>query len=300
MMPSCDFLEPGAELKLLIGGMDWPEGPAWLDDRQVVIFSDIHNDRIIQYSERTGEASSFATNVDYTNGRTIDLAGDIIECSHGRRAVQRRRTADGEVQVLVDHFAGVRLNSPNDVVVKSDGTIWFTDPAYGIELPHEGHPGVREYGDRWVFRFDERDGSIWPVVTDVMAPNGLAFSPDESVLYVCDTSSSGGEDGPGRHVRAYDVVDGRLAKRGRSLIEIDSEVPDGMRVDDQGRIWASSGNGVRVHDPDGTEVGRITTPVRVANLCWGGADGHTLFMCATDRLYSIRTTTTDATWARIH
>ncbi len=162
----------------------------------------------------------------------------------------------------MDHFAGVSLNSPNDVVVASDGAIWFSDPAYGIELAGEGHPGVREYGDRWIFRFDESTGQIWPVVTDVIAPNGLAFSPDESVLYVCDSSNSGGEDGPGRHIRAYDVIDGRLAKWGRTIIEIDNEVPDGIKVDRDGRIWSSAGDGVRIFEPDGTEIGRILTPVR--------------------------------------
>lgn len=294
-----DLIEEGAELQLLAENIaEWVEGPLWLPDRQACVLSDIHGDRILAWSEQTREVEVFAESVDYTNGRTMDLAGDMIECSHGTRAVQRRSVADGQVTKLIDSFAGVRLNSPNDVVVKSDGTIWFTDPAYGIELPNEGYPGEREYGDRWVFRFDESDGSLWPVVTDVIAPNGLAFSPDESVLYVCDSSNSGGEEGPGRHIRAYDVVDGRLAKWGRMLIEIDSEVPDGMRVDREGRIWSSAGDGVRIYEADGTEIGRIKTPVRVANHCWGGPDGHTLYMCATDKLYSIRTTTTDATWGR--
>ncbi len=294
-----DLIEQGAELRLLAEGIaDWVEGPLWLHDRQACIFSDIHGNQILAWSELTGGLEVFAENVEFTNGRTMDLAGDVIECSHGTRSVQRRRLADGQVDIIVDSFAGGRLNSPNDVVVKSDGTIWFTDPSYGIDLPEEGHPGEREYGDRWVFRFDEASGTIWPVVTDVIAPNGLAFSPDESVLYICDSSNSGGEEGPGRHIRAYDVVDGRLAKWGRMLIEIDNEVPDGMRVDREGRIWSSAGDGVRIFEADGTEIGRILTPVRVANLCWGGPDGQTLYMCATDKLFTIRTTTTDATWSR--
>lgn len=292
-----ELIEPGAELTLLAEGLSWIEGPAWLPEQQACIFSDIHNNRVMAWSEKTAELSVFADQVEYTNGRTIDLSGDIIECVHGKRAVQRRSATDGSVQVLVDRFAGVRLNSPNDVVVSSDGAIWFTDPAYGIEMPGEGYPGKREYGDRWVFRYDEATGVIWPAVTDVIAPNGLAFSPDESVLYVVDTSTSGGENGPGRHIRAYDVLSGRLAKWGRTLFEVDT-VPDGIRVDQEGRIWSSAGDGVRVYNPDGTEVGRIAVPIRVANLCWGGADGRTLYMCSSDRLYSIRTTTTDATWGR--
>lgn len=294
-----ELFEDGTEPKLLAGGVaDWTEGPLWLPDERMCIVSDIHGDRILGWSEESAELVVYAEGVGYTNGRTMDLTGNAIECSHGRRAVQRRDLASGEVTVLVDSFAGVRLNSPNDVVVKSDGSIWFTDPAYGIEMPGEGYAGQREYGDRWVFRYDETSRTLWPVITDVLAPNGLAFSPDESVLYVCDSSNSGGEDGPGRHVRAYDVVGGTLAKWGRMVFEIDSEVPDGIRVDREGRIWSSAGDGVRVFEPDGTEVGRISTPVRVANLCWGGADGQTLYLCATDRLYSIRTTTTDATWGR--
>ena len=299
MTRSSELIEDGAELVLHAEQIaEWIEGPLWLPEDGMCIFSDIHGNRILGWVAATNELVVFAENVDYTNGRTMDLVGDVIECSHGARAVQRRSLADGGVSVVVDRFAGVRLNSPNDVVVKSDGSIWFTDPAYGIELPDEGHPGEREYGDRWVFRYDEQAGTLWPVVTDVIAPNGLAFSPDESVLYVCDSSNSGGEGGPGRHVRAYDVVDGRLAKWGRMLFEIESEVPDGIKVDREGRIWSSAGDGVRIFEPDGTEVGHIETPIRVANLCWGGADGHTLYLCATDKLYSIRTTTTDATWGR--
>ncbi|WIY82985.1 SMP-30/gluconolactonase/LRE family protein [Propionimicrobium sp. PCR01-08-3] len=293
-----DLLEPGAEVKVLAEGLTWTEGPVWLADRQACIFSDIHTNSIRAWSEPEQALSVFAGNVDFTNGRTLDLNGDIIECSHGRRGIQRRNASTGEVTMLVDHFAGVSLNSPNDVVVASDGAIWFTDPSYGIDLPGEGHPGEREYGDRWVFRFDEKTMQIWPVVTDIIAPNGLAFSPDDSVLYVCDSSNSGGEEGPGRHVRAYDIIDGRLAKWGRMLFEIDNEVPDGIKVDAEGHIWSSAGDGVRVFEPDGTEIGRITTPMRVANLAWGGDDGHTLYMCATDKFLSIRTTTTDATWAR--
>lgn len=292
------LIEPGAELKVLGEAMSWTEGPLWLAERQACIFSDIHNNRIMAWSEQSQTMSVFASNVEFTNGRTLDLNGDIIECSHGRRAIQRRSSADGEVSVLVDKFAGVRLNSPNDVVVAADGAIWFTDPSYGIEQPAEGYPGQREYGDRWVFRFDEQSGTLWPVITDIVAPNGLAFSPDESVLYVCDSSASGGADGPGRHIRAYDVRAGRLAKWGRSLIEIDNEVPDGIKVDRQGRIWSSAGDGVRIYQPDGQLLGLIATPVRVANLCWGGSDGKTLYMTATDKLLSIRTTTTDATWGR--
>ncbi len=300
MTTSADPIAEGAGLELLADGMGWTEGPLWLPGQQKLIWSDIINNRIMAWSAAGRELSVFADEVEYTNGRALDLNGDVVECSHGHRAIQRRRLSDGKVEILIDRFAGVRLNSPNDVIVKSDGTIWFSDPAYGIEMPGEGHGGEREYGDRWVYRFDPAAGTIWPVVTDVIAPNGLAFAPDESVLYVCDSSYSGGEYGPGRHIRAYDVLAGRLAKWGRHLIEIDAEVPDGIKVDVEGRIWSSAGDGVRIYAPDGTELGRIPVPVRAANLCWGGPDGHTLYICASDRIYSIRTTTTGATVAAHH
>ncbi|WP_219413315.1 SMP-30/gluconolactonase/LRE family protein [Pseudonocardia nigra] len=297
-----DLIAPGATLENVASGAVWAEGPVWLPARRAVRFSDIPNNRILEYSEDSGELAVYRDDAEFTNGRTLDLDGSVIQCSHGRRAVERDR--DGVIEVLVDSWAGKRLNSPNDVVVKSDGTIWFTDPSYGIKKPGEGHPGELEYGDHYVFRLDPRDGSLTPVVIDVETPNGLAFSPDESLLYVADSAISppdGRRDParPGGHsIHCYDVFDGRLCKNGREFAEVGPGLPDGFRVDEAGRIWTSSLDAVQVFAPTGELVERIPVPEKIANVCFGGDDGRTLYITATSSLYRIRTTVRDAVAAR--
>jgi gluconolactonase len=293
-----ELLEPGAELEQVATGSIWAEGPVWIAADRTVRYSDIPNNRILQYSEVTGELSVYRENVEFTNGRTLDLDGSVIQCSHGRRAVERDR--DGDVETVVDRWAGLRFNSPNDVVVKSDGTIWFTDPSYGIQKPGEGHPGELEYGDHYVFRHDPRDDSVTPVVIDVETPNGLAFSPDESLLYVADSGTSppsGHRDPtrPGGHsIHVYDVFDGRLCKNGREFVEVNPGVPDGFRVDEHGNVWTSSHDSVQVFAPSGTLLDRIPVPEKIANVCFGGEDGRTLYIVASSSLYRIRTTVRDA------
>lgn len=307
-MTTSSLIAADAVLEKVATGATWAEGPVWLPHRRAVRFSDIPGNRILEYSEVSGELEVFAEGVEFTNGRTLDLEGNVVECSHGRRAVQRD-TAVGpgdahDPTTLVDSFGGQRLNSPNDVVVASDGSIWFTDPSYGIKRPEEGHAGEEEYGDRWVFRFDERDGSLTPVVIDVEAPNGLAFSPDESLLYVADSSLSPAEREAassarprGRAIRVYDVVEGRHAKNGRVLTEVSPGLPDGIRVDVEGRAWSSSLSGVQVFAPSGERLLDLPVPEKVGNLCFGGEDGSTLYIVATTSLYRIRTTTRDASTA---
>ena len=232
--------------------------------------------------------------VEFTNGRTLDLAGEIVQCSHGRRAIERVTSA-GSVHTLVEGWNGHRLNSPNDVIVASDGAIWFTDPPYGIVQPHEGHPGVPEYGGNFVFRWDERSGILSPMVTDVEEPNGLAFAPDESVLYVSDTSAALRSDGSGNHhIVAYDVDADWTCRDGRVLTVVEPGVADGFRVDAEGRIWTSSGDSVQVFDPAGALIARIAVPEVVGNLCFGGTTGATLFVAATTSIYAIETLTTAA------
>lgn len=285
------ILEPGAEPELLWTGAAWTEGPLWLPETASVRWSDIPNNRILQFDSATGRTSVYREPAEFTNGRTLDLNGHVVECSHGRRAVERDR--NGAVSTIVDGFDGHRLNSPNDVVVASDGSIWFTDPPYGILASGlEGHPGEKEYGGCFVFRFEEATGRLTPVVTDMLHPNGLAFSPDESLLYVADTSFGDFEGGKS-HIRVYDVVDGEC-RNGRLFAEVSPPVPDGFRVDVEGRVWTSTGDSVLVIAPDGEEVGRIPMPERVSNLCFGGADGRDLYITATTSLYRIRTTTTAA------
>ena len=310
-MTTSPLLAPDAQLEKVAEGFIWAEGPAWIASRGVLRFSDIHTNRVLEFCEADGITREVTTEAEYTNGRTVGPDGSVIECSHGRRAVQIDRNApqpreDGDQsayapEVLVDRFGQVRLNSPNDVVVKSDGTIWFTDPSYGIKREVEGHPGEEEYGDRYVFRFDPADGSLIPVVIDVEAPNGLAFSPDESVLYVADSSlspadpdASETERPRGHSIHAYDVISGRHAKNGRSLVEVSPGLPDGFRVDVEGNLWSSSLDSIQVFDPAGERLLQIPVPEKIANCSFGGQDGSTLYICASSSIYRIRTTTRDA------
>jgi len=299
-MTGFELLAPGAELEKVATGTTWAEGPVWLPERRALRYSDIPGNRILEFSEETGEQTVYAEQVEFTNGRTLDLDGSVIQCSHGRRAVERDR--DGEVTTLVDSWHGARLNSPNDVVVRSDGTIWFTDPSYGIERTREGHAGVLEYGDHYVFRFVPDTGQLDPVVMDLEQPNGLAFSPDESILYVADSSvDPAGEANParpgGHSIHAYDVFEGRHAKNGRPLVEVNPGLPDGFRVDLDGNLWSSSLDAVQVFSPEGELLLRVAVPEKIANVCFGGQDGRTLYITASTSLYRIRTSTTDAVLA---
>jgi gluconolactonase len=291
-----DLVDAGTVAHRLGGDASWSEGPVYLPNQDAVIWSDIPGNRILRWTAATGQVTVERTDVEYTNGRTLDLQGRVVTCSHGRRAVERTEP-DGTTRVLVDRWHGGRFNSPNDVVVKSDGTIWFTDPAYGIIQAHEGHLGEREYGDHYVFRFDPATGDVRPVVLDVEEPNGLAFSPDESLLYVSDTARAAGLGyfgGRNHHIRVYDVVHGRHAKNGRRFAEVSPAVPDGFRIDVHGNLWTSSGDSVQVFAPDGTRLGRVPVPEVAANLCFGGPDGTTVFVTATSGLYRIDTRTRGA------
>ncbi|MGN7191897.1 SMP-30/gluconolactonase/LRE family protein [Curtobacterium sp. MCBA15_004] len=287
-MQLTDLVPDPTALERIATGSTWAEGPCWIPETRTLRWSDIPGDRILQWHADTGETSEYATGVEFTNGRVLDRDGSVVQCSHGRRRVERDR--DGVVTPIVDAWAGVRFNSPNDVVVARDGSVWFTDPAYGITHPREGHPGEREYGDHWVFRCGPAGEDLRPVVLDCEEPNGLAFSPDERVLYVA--SSSG--DRP--VIRAYDR-DGVRVKNGREFVRLDpgEGVPDGIRVDEHGNVWSSTHRGVSVFAPDGTRIGDVPVPEVVANLCFGGADGRTLFVTATTSVHRIRTTTRDAT-----
>jgi gluconolactonase len=221
----------------------------------------------------------------------LDTDGGFVQCNHGQPRVERDR--EGSVTALVDSFGGRRLNSPNDVVVTRDGTIWFTDPPYGI-LPgtREGHEGDQEYGGCYVFRYEPATETLTAVIKDLIHPNGLAFSPDESVLYVTDTA--GASYGGTLRIAAYDVSDGACSPSG-SFVEFDDDHPaDGLRVDVDGRIWTSAGSSVQVFSPSAELLATLALPERVANLCFGGPDGHDLFITATTSLYRIRTTTRDA------
>lgn len=289
-----DVLDPAAAVERLGGDAQWSEGPLWLPDERAVIWSDIPGNRVLRWAEETRAVTVDRTGVEFTNGRTADRQGRVVTCSHGRRAIERTEL-DGTTSVLVDRFGPARLNSPNDVVVASDGAIWFTDPPYGIVQPHEGHPGVREYDGNHVFRFEPGSGELTPVVTDVEEPNGLAFSPDEKLLYVSDTSAALRTDSSGNHcIWVYDVLGGRRCAGRRLFATVVPGLPDGFRVDALGNVWTSSADSVQIYAPDGIRLGRVPIPEKVGNLCFGGTSGSTLFVAATTSLYRLPTRTTGA------
>ena len=287
------LIHPAALLERVATGSTWSEGPLWIPARQCLRWSDIPNNRIREYHQPTGAVSDYATDVEFTNGRILDIDGSVVQCSHGRRRIERDR--DGIVEGLVDRWQGHRLNSPNDVVIAPDGAIWFTDPPYGIIEEREGHPGEREYGDHYVFRFDPGRGDIRPVIMDVEEPNGLAFSPDGLQVYVADSSSVRKPPGVGNaHIRVYDVQAAKRCKNGRLFAAIDEGFPDGFRVDSLGNVWSSSEIGVIVFNADGREIGRVYVPELTGNLCFGGADGTDLYIAASTSIYRIATLTRDA------
>ncbi|MDN3495499.1 SMP-30/gluconolactonase/LRE family protein [Planococcus sp. APC 4015] len=282
------LLQEGAAPQMLATGAVWSEGPLWVPSTKTVRWSDIPNDRILQWDSVTGAVSVYRDKVEYTNGRVLDSDGTVVQCSHGRRRLERE-FPDGSIEEIVSRWDGRRLNSPNDVALALDGSYWFTDPDYGISQPREGHPGELEYGARWVFRWSVEDG-LRPVITDMIQPNGIAFSPSGETVYVTDTAV--GEDDSGHWIRAYDVADHGLNAQGGSLFAtIHNGLPDGIAVDERGRVWSSAGDGVHVFSPGGSEVLFVPVPEVVANVCFGGEDGTDLFIAATTSLYRLRTLT---------
>ncbi len=275
------LVKQSARVEKLFEGCRWAEGPAWFAAGRYLVWSDIPNNRMLRWDETSGHTSVFRYPAGYTNGHTVDRQGRLVSCEHGGRRVTRTEH-DGSITVVADSFDGKKLNSPNDVVVKSDGSIWFTDPAYGIDSDYEGYKGESEIGACYVFRVDPETRAIEAVIKDLIRPNGLAFSPDETRLYVSDT----GADRP-KPMYVYDVdPDGGLSN-GRLFAKATVGVFDGFRCDTEGRIWTSAGDGVHCHDPDGTLLGKVFVPETVANVEWGGYKLNRLFMCGTTSLYSI-------------
>jgi gluconolactonase len=277
---------PLASVERLYTGCRWSEGPVWMGDHRCLLWSDIPNNRILRWDEETGTVNAFRKPSNNANGNTRDRQGRLVTCEHDARRVTRTEY-DGSITVLADRFEGKRLNSPNDVVVKSDGSVWFTDPVFGILHWYEGHQDVSEVPPA-VYRIDPQTGAVTKVADGIAAPNGLAFSPDESILYVIASRAE-----PNRTFLAFDVVDGvRLA---RERVFIDSgpgATPDGFRVDVDGNLWCGWGigpdlDGVRVFNPAGVPIGHISLPERCANLCFGGRYRNRLFMAAAHGLYSL-------------
>lgn len=282
---------PHARLEQLATGFRWTEGPVWFPAARMLLFSDIPEDRILRWTP-DGACAPFRAPAGYTNGHTRDREGRLISCGHGTRSVLRTEH-DGAITTLADSYRGLRLNAPNDVVVKSDGSIWFTDPTYGIMSDYEGYAAEPEQSARHVFRLAP-DGGLSAAQADFAQPNGLAFSPDERVLYVAESGGSHDSAVPSV-IRAFPVTGDRL-QPGRDFALVDAGVPDGIRVDRAGNVWSSAADGVQVFAPDGTRIGRIRVPEVVANLCFGGPRGNILFLTATTSLYAVRVNAAAADW----
>ncbi|MEM9779041.1 MAG: SMP-30/gluconolactonase/LRE family protein [Pseudomonadota bacterium] len=272
-------------METLHTGTRWAEGPVYFPAAKHLLWSDIPNDRVLKYDETSGHVSTFSTPCGYHNGHTMDREGRLVSCEHQGRRVSRIEH-DGSVTTLAAAYDGKRLNSPNDVVVKSDGSIWFTDPTYGIDSEYEGDRAESEIGGSHVYRIDPRSGAVTAVATDFEKPNGLAFSPDESLLYIADTGATHVEGGP-QHIRVFTVgADGALS--GGAVFAVSTNgLFDGFRVDLEGNIWTSAGDGVHCYTPEGDLIGKILTGEVVANVEFGGRKRNRLFICATTTLRAV-------------
>jgi gluconolactonase len=267
-------------------GCRWAEGPAYFAAGRYLLWSDIPNDRVMRWDETDGSVSVFQQPAFHSNGHTIDREGRLVSCEHGGRCVSRTEH-DGTRTVLAAQANGKRFNSPNDVVVKSDGSIWFTDPSYGIDTDYEGHAAPHEQDGCHVWRLDPASGEARPVATDFVQPNGIAFSPDERVLYVADTGATHRANGP-HHIRKFRVGDdGRSIGGGEVFAQCTQGLFDGFRIDTQGRLWASAADGVHCYTPQGELIGKVKVPEVVANVCFGGIKRNRLFICATTSVYAI-------------
>ena len=271
-----------AGVERLATGFRWCEGPVWFGDGRYLLWSDIPNDRIMRWDEETGAVSVFRKPSNYGNGNTRDRQGRLVTCQHGTRSVTRTEY-DGTITTILDRFEGKPLNSPNDVVVKSDDSVWFTDPPYGVLSHYEGHKATPELPTN-VYRVD-RNGNASVVAGDIPRPNGLAFSPDERRLYVVVSGAMP------REIRVFDVVGDKL-QNGRVLIDCGTGIPDGFRVDTEGNLWCGWGggegqDGVAVFNPEGVLIGRVLLPERAANLCFGGAKRNRLLIAASRSIYAL-------------
>lgn len=278
------FVLPNAPLEKLGDGFRWLEGPVWFADHQCLLFSDLPNDRVMRWTE-SGGVSVFRQPSQFANGHARDREGRLVGCSHRERCITRTEL-DGRVTVLASHYRGKRLNSPNDIVVKRDGTIWFTDPPYGIQTDYEGGKQTSELPAA-VYRFDPATATLTVVADDFEGPNGLCFSPDERLLYISETGLQFAPD-PDRYIRVFTVTDdGAGLRGGRAFHTVSPGYADGFRCDEAGHIWSSAADGVHCIDPSGALLGKILVPSTVSNLAFGGRERSRLFLCASHTLYAI-------------
>ncbi|BEN32018.1 TPA: SMP-30/gluconolactonase/LRE family protein [Serratia marcescens] len=275
-------LRTHARLERLCSPAIWAEGPVWLPQEDAVVFSDVKGNRMFRWSRR-GELSLYRSPSHYANGNARDGEGCVVSCEHGRRGISRTES-DGEVRLLIDRVDGKRFNSPNDVAVRSDGTLWFTDPPYGIIGDEEGYKSESQVIGCYLYSFDPRDGSLIIAACDLQRPNGLAFSPDEKWLYVADMSIVDFPTLGRRELRVY-AVNGRELEAGRRFATVEPGFPDGFCVDRVGNLFCSCADGVLVFDPEGRQIDKISVPERVSNCTFGGPNGDELYITATTSLY---------------
>ena len=277
------YIAGNALLEKLGEGFRWTEGPVWFGDREALVFSDVPNDRIMQWS-KIGGVQVFREPSGLANGATRDRQGRLVTCSHRGRCIQRTEH-DGRIVVLSDSYDGRRLNSPNDVIVKSDGSIWFSDPNYGIADDYQGVKATQELPCN-VYRLDPETARLSVVADQFKAPNGLAFGPGERQLYIAETGDPSGEPSP--HIDVFDVSeDGQQLSNGRLFYQFDQGYADGFRCDEDGNLWCGGPDGVRCIAPDGTLLGKIFTPSTVANVAFGGLRRNRLYLCSAQTLYAI-------------
>lgn len=288
-----DYLLGNCKVEKLYTGTLWAEGPVYFCDGDFLLWSDIPNNRILKWTQGGG-VTEFRRPSDYSNGHTRDREGRLVSCEHGARRVTRTEW-DGSVTVLADNYQGKRLNSPNDVVVKSDGTVWFTDPPYGILSDYEGYKADSEIGANHVYCLDPKSGELRIASDDFDKPNGLAFSPDEKILYIADTGASHDPDGP-RHIRAMQVGADNSLSGGEVFAVCDNGLFDGFRLDEDGNIWSSAGDGVHCFSPQGELLGKIRVPEKVSNVTFGTRKKNTLFITATTSLYAVTLNRKGAQW----
>jgi gluconolactonase len=291
------YIQFNAAVERLWTGARWAEGPVWFGDGRYLLFSDIPNNRMLRWTEETGKVSVFRNPSNFSNGNTRDRQGRLITCEHDTRRVTRTEP-DGTLTILADRYQGKRLNAPNDAVAHSDGSIWFTDPGYGIMSNYEGHIDTFELPAN-VYRLDPLSGELTVVSDSLARPNGLCFSPDEKLLYIVDTGQPEGTPAP---IRVFDVISGSKLSNGRLFCNMGKGWSDGIRCDADGNIWAAASgggegyDGVHIFAPDGKLIGMICLPEICANLCFGGPKRNRLFMTASQSLYSLYVNTQGAQW----
>ena len=271
------------EFTKIHSGMKWAEGPCYIKSHKKLYFSDIPNNHLLSWDGSNVKIEKDPSN--FINGNTEDLEGNLISCSHGGRCVYKT-DINGNTTTLVDKYLDKKLNSPNDVVVKSDGTIWFTDPPYGILSDYEGYKGDMEYGACYVFRYDPKENNLEVVSKDFLKPNGIAFSVNEDKIYIADSGGSHDVNAPNQ-IMVYDVIENRILKNGKVFHKFNPFFADGFRVDKDDNVWTSAGKGIKCFNPQGEVIGQLLLPDLVANLTFGGENNNILYVTSSSNLYSM-------------